>query len=29
MDPEEAKLIFIFVSVTAPTLGLFIGGRVS
>lgn len=28
MDPEEAKLTFIFVSVTAPTLGLFIGGRV-
>ncbi len=27
MNAEEAKFTYIFVSLTAPTLGLFIGGR--
>lgn len=27
MNSDEAKVVFIFVSLTAPTLGLFIGGR--
>lgn len=28
MNPHEAKITYIFVSITGPTLGLFIGGRV-
>lgn len=28
MNPEEAKFTYIFVSLSAPTLGLYIGGKI-